>query len=60
LDFFRLNILNESDEDIFEIIKIHKKIIKEEFEIKKSIKNNELISKLRKNGITKGHFLRGI
>lgn len=54
--YFRLNFINESSEEVREIIKLHESYLNNE-----ATKDTTLIlEKIKANGVTKGHLHRGV
>ena len=58
VNLFRVNMTDESFEDIREIVNLHAELLKNKTKI--SEKYSSTIEKIKEKGFTKGHYFRGV
>ena len=56
-DILRLNILDESMDEVVNLIKIHQDLTEGNYDLKKYEKE---IEKIKNKGFTRGHYFRGV
>ena len=58
-DIFRINVWNESIDEVKNLVKMHQDLVKDNFEDGLT-KYNDEIKKIKDKGFTRGHYFRGV